>query len=318
MRTLTLYKEVHPMIFPGGEIDYKAIVDSFIEDKAFSSIIWENMDFVEKYLPKIEETFANESEKRIVYRELAVVAYSCIEAIMKGVLYNINDHCEHRKCDKKCEYRKCTDIKSLNQLHAFDVFHFLLDTRMVWFFPHEIYEFDILNDLRNNIHLSKSIGIEKKPIEFDEDFAKRMVNYFYGLLAQLSFKESYFKDDSTCLKESDNNQVKKTRKENEKEITKSKYHSIAAALNLLFLGVDLHRNEQWSLANLHKKVPAKDIAASIYFIFAMSARRFQTDDDYQRVLDGYFNRLEKYLPEDYLNNVISSYNEISNRYGDKR
>ena len=307
------------MIFPGGKIDYKAITDSFIEDKTFSSMVWDNIAFVERYLPEVEKTFNKINERRIVYRQLAVTVHSCIEAVMKSVLFNINEHCKNRECNKKeCKYRICRSIKKLNETSSYRAFHFLIDARMIWFFPREIYEFDILNDLRNNVHISKSIGVDKPFNDFDSEFVEKMVFYFYGLLAQLSFQKAYFNDNHVCLKEKDGDRIEKTEEENKNKNKKYGYFHVASALHILFIGGEMLRNEKWALAKIHKEFGYKDIAISIYYIFAFNSYRFQNYDEYQKTLEEYFEKLSKHVNEDYLNKVRNSYNEIKKQTENKQ
>lgn len=306
------------MIFPIGKIDYEAITDSFIKNKVFSSMIWENMSFVEKYFPKVEKTFSEINERRIVYQQLSVIVHSCIEAAMKSVLFNINEHCKSRKCKEKCNYRICRSIKALNKISSYDVFHFLINSRMILFFPREVYEFETLNNLRNYVHISKNIGVKKPFNDYDSEFVERMIFYFYGLLAQLSFRKQYFKDSDACLKEKDENRIEITEEENNNRIKEYGYFHVAAALNILFLGGEMKRNEKWVLAKLHNKYKSKDIALSIYYIFAFNSYRFQNMEEFQKSLDEYFEKLSKYINEDYLKNVRKRYNEIKKKMENKQ
>lgn len=308
------------MIFPGGKIDYKAITNSFIENKAFSSMIWENMDFVEKYLPEVKKAFKDENERKIVYRQLAVIIHSCIEAVMKSVLINVDEHCKKRECNETCPYRLLINSPSTPNYKKSSIFIFyhLLNTRLIWFFPREINEFGILNDLRNNVHISKSIGKNEPDTDFDVELVTRMRSYFYGLLAQLSFKSQFFEDYSICLKIMDNNRMEKTKSENVAETKKSYYFQVSAALYLLFCGGEIYRNEKWVLNKLHKNFDSKDIGYSIYYIFAFNSYRFQSTEEYQKSLNEYFEKLSKYINEDYLNKVRNSYNEIKKQTENKQ
>ena len=64
--------------------DYNLLASRFISDETLSIKVQNNVTFVENYLDKIDVFFEEEVEKQIAFREMGIIVYSCIEALLKS------------------------------------------------------------------------------------------------------------------------------------------------------------------------------------------------------------------------------------------
>ena len=153
-----------------NNVDYNLIASRFISDEKLSLTIQQNISFVEKYIDVVEDTFNEEIEKQIVYRELGSIVYSAIEAVLKSVLLEINKRCEKRNCNEtKCRYRRYNSISKINKAHTIDALIYLLNIRLFGLIPQQIDEIKRLNDLRNYVHISKSIVGSDESVSFNKE-----------------------------------------------------------------------------------------------------------------------------------------------------
>ncbi len=218
--------------------EYNVIASRFIQDENLSSEIQQNILFVENYIDKVEETFNEKVEREIVYRELGVIVFSCIEALLKSVLFEINYRCKknrlkNNKCTfNKCAYRKCLNylgnktnyllISKTDEIKIIDALIHLVKTRLFMLFPEEIDEFTKLNAKRNYVHISKKIGQKNLDINFGKDYSLILLKYYYTLLDQLDLCDCYFGKKDICLKKLDSNGFRDT--SNMFEIDKNYYY----------------------------------------------------------------------------------------------
>ena len=199
--------------------DYNLLASRFISDETLSIKVQNNVTFVENYLDKIDVFFEEEVEKQIAFREMGIIVYSCIEALLKSVLFEINKRCKNIKCDNKktCCYWKFRKLSAINNARTIDSMLFLFDCRLFWLHPSEVNELRMLNELRNYVHISKNIS---RPIDdnvFTKQYVSRMLEYYYKILKQLNNSGFYFDDDMSCLAELDSWGMADTIKQNKSE-----------------------------------------------------------------------------------------------------
>lgn len=200
--------------------EYNVIASKFIRDERLSLEIQQNISFVENYVDKVDEAFDEEVEREIVYRELGVIVFSCIEALLKTVLFEIDGRCTKRKCkDKACKYWRYQSLSDINNEGVIDALTFLINTRLFMLFPNEIDELTKLNTKRNYVHISKKIGKKKLDIKFDKEYPFILLKYYYTLLDQLDLCDFYFGKDDTCLKELDSDGFDDTNKMHKNDIS---------------------------------------------------------------------------------------------------
>lgn len=218
--------------------DYNSIASRFIQDENLSLEIQQNISFVENYIDKVEEAFDEKVEREIAYRELGVIVFSCIEALLQSVLFEINERCKKNKLKNtqcafnKCVYRKCLNylsnkgkyhlISNTDEIKIIDALIHLVNTRLFMLFPEEIDELTKMNAKRNYVHISKKIGQKNLDIEFNKDYPLILLSYYYKLLDQLDLCDFYFDEDDICLKELDSDGFCDTSKMH--EIDKNYYY----------------------------------------------------------------------------------------------
>lgn len=235
-----------------NSVDYNLIASRFISDEKLSLTIQQNISFVEKYIDVVGDTFKEDIERQIVYRELGSVVYSAIEAVLKSVLLEINKRCEKRNCkESKCPYRRCNTISKINKAHTIDVLMYLLNVRLFGLIPEQIDEIKKLNDLRNYVHISKSIDGSDKSASFNKEYVIGMLDYYYEILDQLDLCDFYFKDNNACLKITDDDGFDLTEKQIQSE---SKSFYLLKAFHIihkLFSNEELSENDKWVLKMLN-------------------------------------------------------------------
>ena len=97
--------------------EYNVIASKFIRDEHLSLEIQQNVSFVENYIDKVDDSFEVKEERQIVYRELGAIVFSCIEALAKSVLFEINERCKKNKLkNSECTFDKCVYRQCLNYL----------------------------------------------------------------------------------------------------------------------------------------------------------------------------------------------------------
>lgn len=265
-----------------NDVDYSLIASRFISDEKLSLLIRQNISFVEKYIDVVEDTFNKEIEKQIVYRELGSIVYSAIEAVLKSVLLEINKRCEKRNCNEtKCRYRRYNIISKINKTHTIDVLIYLLNVRLFGLIPQQIDEIKRLNDLRNYVHISKSIVGSDESASFNKEYVEEMLYYYYEILDQLDLGDFYFKDDKACLQMLDENGFDFTEQQIQNE--NKTFYSLKAfhIINKLFLNEQLTENDEWVLKMLNddRNMDIETVADFIIKEIIYSGRRYKTKNE---------------------------------------
>ena len=273
-----------------NNVDYDLIASRFISDHKLSLTIQQNISFVEKYIDIVDNVFKNDIEKHIVYRELGSIVYSAIEAVLKSVLFEINKRCDKRNCNNaKCKYRKYDTIYKINNERSINVLMHLLNARLFGLSQEQINEIKNLNDLRNYVHISKSIDGSDKSTLFDKEYVIRMLSYYYEILNQLDLDEFYFKDGKACLRMLDDNGFDYTEQQMQNERKSFYLSKIFFIVNKLFSNEQLSENDKWVLKMLNddRNIDIETMATYITKEITFSNRRFKT----KRELNNHKNKV---------------------------
>ena len=281
-----------------NNVDYNLIASRFISDEKLSLTIQQNISFVEKYIDAVEDTFEEDIERQIVYRELGSVVYSAIEAVLKSVLLEINKRCEQRNCkESKCPYRRYNTISKINKVHTIDVLTYLLNVRLFGLIPQQIDEVKKLNDLRNYVHISKNIDGSDKSASFNKEYVIRMLDYYYEILDQLDLCDFYFKDNNACLKIIDDDGFDLTEKQIKSE---SKSFYLLKAFHIihkLFSNGELSENDKWVLKMLNddRNINIEELTIFINKEAIYSRRYCKNEKEFEQLKAKVLGALVKHL-----------------------
>ena len=229
---------------------YDVLIENFLTNKSLITKIYENVTFVKKYTGKVDSSFKDSTDRHIAYRELGSIIYSCIEAILKGVVQEIDKKCIKNNCTDSCSYR--LDLNNLDFKGLNDILLHLTNARLVYFDEHDLEEFLKLADLRNYVHISKNITKLSNDDNFDREFVCKMFDYYYELIDQLTLlNEYYFKNDKqNCLKNADGNDYKRTKEmyiKSRKMLYTTKLHE---TIEKALLNKELTEDDKWYLYRL--------------------------------------------------------------------
>lgn len=138
-----------------------------------------------------------ENEKRMLYRQIIILSYSTIEALIISVAYMIQTKC--RRCDK-CQYRDVSlfqDEPEVNRRNAFYNADKFLRKVGILNIPYEDLEFySSYRHLRNEIHLIDSSQILTNE-KYTDEYCKKSIDFLKRFFKYM--KENYiiFKEN-TC------------------------------------------------------------------------------------------------------------------------
>lgn len=277
-----------------NNVDYNQLAAKFISDAKLSLMIQQNISFVEKYIDIVEDTFESDVERQVVYRELGSIVYSCIEALLKSVLVEINRRCKNSHCqEKKCKYRNFSNNDKINYAHVINALEFLLSTRLIALTPTQIDELKRLNDLRNYVHISKIIGDGSGDVSFEKEYVEKMLFYYYEFLDQLDVCDFYFEDDQACLKILDNDGMDFTElqiRNGNKTYYLLRMFSIVPKL---LSNEALSDDDSWTLKMLNdaKNVDEDGLSEYIKKELFYARRYFDSEKDYRTAKEAFRKRI---------------------------
>ena len=301
-----------------NNVDYDQITAKFISDEQLSLTIQQNISFVERYIDVVESSFNEDIEKQIVYRELGSIVYSCIEALLKSVLFEINNRCEKRECkEKKCRYKRYRTLYGINTVHTLDVLRFLLNVRLLGLAPNQIDEITKLNDLRNYVHISKNIGKGDGSYTFSKSYVEDMLFYYYEFLNQLDLADYYFDDSESCLKAIDGDDIELTERQIENDNKTFYLLQAFYAIDKIINNKELSKNDKWVLKTINYKnnVNYDEFLDYIHKGIFYSKRFFNNEIEYEKSKSDFETKIFEYIKGNILRTKIK--NKINNiRFSD--
>lgn len=290
-----------------NNVDYNLIASRFISDHKLSLTIQQNISFVEKYIDIVENVFKEDIEKHVVYRELGSIVYSAIEAVLKSVLLEIKKRCDKKNCDiAKCKYRKYNTIFKINAERPINALMHLLNVRLLGLSQEQINEIKSLNDLRNYVHISKSIDGSDKSTLFDKEYVIKMLSCYYEILDQLDLGDFYFKDDKACLRMLDDNGFDYTEQQMQNERKSFYLSKTFHIVHKLFSDEQLSENDKWVLKMLNddRNIDIETTATYIAKEITFSNRRFKTKRELNNHKNKVFNILFSFIVDKGIKSAI--------------
>lgn len=128
-------------------------------------------------------------EKKMLYRQMIILSYSAIEAIIISIAYTIQSKC--RKCDR-CIFHDVslfTDEPEVNKRNAFyNADKFLRKVGILNIAKEDLDFYSQYRMLRNEIHLINSDQILTNP-HYTDDFCKKSVDFLRTFFSKL--KDNY-------------------------------------------------------------------------------------------------------------------------------
>ena len=177
---------------------YKETLKVFHNRETVQEII-NNMDFVDKYVDRVEEN-KFEIERTILYRQLGSMVYAAIEALLKLIVEEIGLRCPNK--DLRCEYCKRKYLS--NKYGVLSVIDHLNATRLIYINPQDKSKIYILKEKRNEVHLYRSKN--KKADIVSINYVNDLFKVFGELIWQISINDWFFKKGIICLSEMDENE----------------------------------------------------------------------------------------------------------------
>lgn len=280
------------------EYDYPSLVMKYIPDQELVHQIQINIDFIEKYLDRVDELFTTIDEQQIMYKQLGSIAFSCTESLWKSLVLAVNAKCHANGCNEKaCEYRKFDSVKELNVAKVRDIIDHLQNMRLILITPFEMEGIEELQQLRNHVHLALTILTGDQSEKFNKDYVESMLRLYYVTLNQLELNEWHLKNDHACLRELDENGYKETAERNKLETKRYISDEIIYLTSNLFYDREIPEYRQKILEKLSSKKNYEEervtdwIGQWLYF----QKPHFQSEEKYFATIEKYYEKLQKYL-----------------------
>lgn len=280
--------------------DYPSLVMKYIPDQNLVRQIQINIDFVEKYLDRIEDLFQTVTEQQIMYKQLGSIAFSCTESLWKSLVLAVNAKCHANKCtEKNCEYRKFDSAKKLNSAKIKEIVDHLQNMRLILVTPFEMEWIEELQQLRNHVHLALTILDGDKSEKFNKDYVESMLRLYYVTLNQLELNQWHLEDEHACLKKLDENGYAQTQEHNKQEEKRFISDEIYYVTHDLFYGKEIPESRQRILKKLSSKQNYNEeslvdwIGRWLYY----ENIHFKTEESFQKAAEEYYTRLKEYLPQ---------------------
>lgn len=292
--------------------DYEVVLNKVVKEQKLADEITQNLNFVEKYLDKVDVSFEKEIDKAIAYKQLGVIAFSCVEALWKGIIITINRNCASRNCKKECKYRQYSTEEELNRLSPDGALKHLNNMRILCVLPFEQEAIEYLQHLRNHIHLTRSAINSDKVNKFDIKFVADMLRLYYVTLNQImSLLDFYFDKENPCLFELDEHGYEGTQKITITEMqSHNTYKIINSCRGLFYKQPILFREDSERLKKLknEKNIDVDEFVTSLGRLLYYEGAHFKTEDDFKNAVEEFFTILKFYLSKN--SNIIERIKEV--------
>lgn len=292
--------------------NYEILLNKVVSEKKLADEITQNLNFVEKYLYKVDVSFEKAIDKVIAYKQLGVIAFSCVEALWKGIIMTINGNCASGDCKKGCEYRQYVTEEELNRLSPGGALKHLNNMRIISVRPFEQEGIEDLQHLRNHIHLTRAAINSDKANNFNIKFVEDILRLYYVTLNQIVLlSDFYFDKESPCLFELDEHGYEETQKMAIKEIQSyNTYKILNSCMSLFYKRPLLLRKDSERLNKLknEKNIDINEFVTSLGRLLYYEGAHYKTEDDFKNALEEFFKILKSYLSKD--SNIIESIKEV--------
>lgn len=279
-------------------LDYQESALQYIQNQKLAEEIQNNIQFVEKHYCDVNSHFKEVEDQQIIYKQLGIIAFSCVEALWKGIVMTVNENCAKRKCScKQCKYKKFETTEKINCAPVDKVLDHLVNMRLLYVHPFEKEEIEELQQLRNHIHLTRTVtdGVDRKI--FDKDFVENMLRLYYVTLNQLDLCNWYFSETAPCLKEMDEDGYKTTDQQRERDRKEYFTQKLLGVCYTIFYHKPLNVKDKKRLTRLKtmKDIDQKNLADSLGKFLYYEGTHFRTEEAYVAALETFFGDLKEYL-----------------------
>ena len=280
------------------DLDYQNSSLLYIQNKKLAEEIQSNIQFVEKHYGDVDSRFKEVEDQQIVYKQLGIIVFSCVEALWKGTVMAVNENCAKRKCsNKQCKYKKFETTEKINRAPVDKVLDHLVNVRLLYVHPFEKEGIEELQQLRNHIHLTRTITDEVDRKIFDKDFVENMLRLYYVTLNQLDLCNWYFSETTPCLKEMDEDGYKTTDQQRKRDRKEYFTQKLLGVCYTIFYHKPLNVKDKKRLTRLKtmKDIGQKNLADSLGRFLYYEGIHFRTEEAYVAALETFFGNLKEYL-----------------------
>ena len=280
------------------DLDYQNSSLLYIQNKKLAEEIQSNVQFVERCYGDVDSRYKEVEDQQIVYKQLGIIAFSCVEALWKGIVMAVNKNCAKRNCSHKtCKYKQYDTTEKINRAPVEKVLDHLVNMRLLYVHPFEKEEIEELQQLRNHIHLTRTVtdGVDRKI--FDKDFVENMLRLYYVTLNQLDLCNWYFSETAPCLKEMDKDGYKTTDEQREKDRKEYFTQKLLGVCYTLFYHKPLNVKDKKRLTRLKtmKDIDQKDLADSLGKFLYYEGIHYRTEETYVAAIETFLGNLKKSL-----------------------
>ena len=279
-------------------LDYQESALQYIQNQKLAEEIQNNIRFVEKYYGDVNSRYKEVEDQQIVYKQLGIIVFSCVEALWKGIVMTVNENCAKRKCScKQCKYKKFETTEKINCAPVDKVLDHLVNMRLLYVHPFEKEEIEELQQLRNHIHLTRTVtdGVDRKI--FDKDFVENMLRLYYVTLNQLDLCNWYFSETAPCLKEMDEDGYESTDQYQVWDRREYFTQKVFNACHAFFYHEPLNTKDKKRLTRLKtmKDIDQKNLADSLGRFLYYEGIHFRTEEAYVAAIETFLGNLKKFL-----------------------
>ena len=278
--------------------DYQKLALQYIQNQKLMEEIQNNIQFVEKYYYNVDSRYKEVEDQQIVYKQLGIIVFSCVEALWKGIVMAVNENCAKRKCScKQCKYKKFETREKINRAPVDKVLDHLVNMRLLYVHPFERETIEELQYLRNHVHLTRIITDEVDPKVFDKTFVENMLRLYYVTLNQLDSCHWYFTETEPCLREMDEDGYESTDQYQVWDRRKYFTQKVFNACHALFYHKPLNAKDKKRLTRLKtmKEIDEKDLANSLGKFLYYEGIHYRTEEVYEIAIKIFFDELKKYI-----------------------
>lgn len=278
--------------------DYQKLALQYIQNEKLMEEIQNNIQFVEKYYYNVDSRYKEVEDQQIVYKQLGIIAFSCVEALWKGIVMAVNENCAKRKCScKQCKCKRFETREKINCAPVDKVLDHLVNMRLLYVHPFEREAIEELQYLRNHVHLTRIITDEVDPKVFDKTFVENMLRLYYVTLNQLDSCHWYFTETEPCLREMDEDGYESTDQYQVWDRRKYFTQKLFNACHALFYHKPLNAKDKKRLTRLKtmKDIDEKDLANSLGKFLYYEGIHYRTEEAYATAIKTFFDELKKYI-----------------------
>ena len=287
------------MEFKLSNINYPQLIPKYISNVELANEIERNIEFIEKYVEMIDTHFNEDKDRQLAYKQLGIMAFSCVEALWKSLVLNINKNCASRKCNEECKYRKYDSNYKLNNAKPRQVLLHLTNMRILYVHPFEEVAIEQLQRLRNHIHLTRVLADGNKSTKFNRQFVEDVLRLYYVSINQAEMNAWYYNEDKPCLRDMDDNSYN-VNCQQQQSMRKS-YYTDKTLLVLvdLFYKKPINENNAYFLASLSDdkildiEYLADEMGKRLYY----ESAHYRTEVSYQEAIDRLYNAIQDYAPK---------------------